>query len=165
MADRDQATVRREIAARRRAQAFQMRREGASFEAIGSRLGITRQAAHKMIAREVRYLAMEAEVEERRLVHAEALMDIWRALYPLASEGDLAAVDRFLRVEERLARLLGLDRQADGGPDERGVQIVVGQGDAGGEGEPPRTRRFRRSEEEPGDVPVEDPLVEVHDLR
>ena len=105
----DDATARREATARLRAKAFEMRREGASFDTISTRLGITRAAARKLVSRELKSLAAEAEPEERRMLHAEVLMEIWRGLYEPAVAGDPAAIDRFLRVEERLARLLGLD--------------------------------------------------------
>ena len=60
------------------------------------------------------------------MVHAEALLDIWRVLYGPASQGDLAAIDRFLRVEERLSRLLGLDRRPEESSGEQALRIVVG---------------------------------------
>jgi len=148
------AAVRREIAARRRAQVFQMRREGASLESIATRLGVSRASVRKMVAREVAAVASESQPDERRMVHAEALMDIWRALYGPASAGDLAAIDRFLRVEERLSRLLGLDRQPQDAGGEQAVRIVVGA-----EGEEPvpeedaSPRRFRR---EPAGVTAAD---------
>jgi hypothetical protein len=116
----DDATARREATARLRAKAFDMRREGASFDTISSRLGITRAAARKLVSRELKTLAAEAEPEERRLLHAEVLMEIWRGLYEPAVAGDPAAIDRFLRVEERLARLLGLDAAPDGPAPARG---------------------------------------------
>ena len=105
----DDATARRDATARLRAKAFDMRREGASFDTISTRLGITRAAARKLVSRELKSLAAVAEPEERRMLHAEVLLEIWRALYEPAVAGDPAAIDRFLRVEERLARLLGLD--------------------------------------------------------
>ena len=97
-----------------RAAAFQMRREGAPFDSIGSRLGVNRGAARKLVQKEVRLLAGESDTEERRLVHAEALMDLWRVLYGPATAGDIDAIDRFLRVEERISSLLGLDRPTGG---------------------------------------------------
>ena len=114
MAVRDEASVRREASARMRAAAFQMRREGASFDSIGTRLGVNRGAARKLVQKEVRLLAGEADTEERRLLHAEALMDLWRVLYGPATAGDIDAIDRFLRVEERIASLLGLPRPPSG---------------------------------------------------
>jgi hypothetical protein len=140
----DAAAVRREIAARRRAQVFQMRREGAGVDSIATRLGVTRGAVRKMIAREVAALASESQPDERRMVHAEALMDIWRTLYGPATEGDLAAIDRFLRVEERLSRLLGLDRQAEDASGEQAVRIVVGAEGEETPDEDSSARRFRR---------------------
>ena len=54
VAVRDEASVRREASARMRAAAFQMRREGAAFDSIGTRLGVNRGAARKLVQKEVR---------------------------------------------------------------------------------------------------------------
>ena len=122
-----------------RAAAFQMRREGAPFDSIGIRLGVNRGAARKLVQKEVRLLAGESDTEERRLVHAEALMDLWRVLYGPATAGDIDAIDRFLRVEERISSLLGLDRPT-GGEGNGAVKIVLDRS----EGEPaPEGRRPR----------------------
>jgi hypothetical protein len=121
-----------------RAAAFQMRREGAAFDSIGSRLGVNRGAARKLVQKEVRLLAGESDTEERRLLHAEALMDLWRVLYGPATAGDADAIDRFLRVEERIASLLGLDRPV-GGENNGGVKIVLDSSDS----EPAEGRRPR----------------------
>ena len=114
MDDSDKAAARRESAARMRTKAMKMRREGANFDSIGTRLGVTRATARKLVSRELSALSSESGVDERRLLHADVLMELWRALYPSAVTGDPAAVDRFLRVEERLSRLLGLDLQPEG---------------------------------------------------
>jgi hypothetical protein len=146
MAEPDPAAVRREIAARRRAQAFQMRREGATMDAIAARLGVSRSTVRRMIAREVSALSAEMQPDERRVVHAEALMDLWRVLHPSASQGDMAAIDRFLRVEERLSRLLGLDRGSDDSAGEQALRILVGPDGEEPSDEPaaPPSRRFAR---------------------
>jgi hypothetical protein len=115
MAGTDEASVRREAAARLRAKAIKMRREGASLDSIGTRLGVTRSTARRLVARELSTLSSESGNDERRLLHADVLMELWRALYPAAVSGDPAAVDRFLRVEERISQLLGLDLRPEGG--------------------------------------------------
>jgi Homeodomain-like domain len=113
----DEAGARREAAARLRAKALKMRREGASLESIGTRLGVTRATARRLVARELSALSTESGIDERRLLHADVLMELWRSLYPAAVSGDPEAVDRFLRVEERISRLLGLDVQPKGNGD------------------------------------------------
>lgn len=105
----DEAAARREAAARLRTKALKLRREGGSFESIGARLGVTRAAARKLVDRELSALAAESGTEARRMLHVEVLMELWRTLYAPAMAGDPAAVERFLRVEERISRLLGLD--------------------------------------------------------
>ena len=92
--------------------------------------------------KEVRLLAGESDTEERRLLHAEALMDLWRVLYGPATAGDIDAIDRFLQVEERIARLLGLDRPT-GVEGNGAVRIVLDRS----EGEPAEGRwpRFTAS--------------------
>lgn len=106
----DNAETRRALIARQRKMALQMSRGGASMESIAERLGVTRGQARKMVTREVKDFAdTGAANQERRLVHVEALMELWRTLYTPACAGDYDAIDRFLRVEERLSRLLALD--------------------------------------------------------
>jgi hypothetical protein len=130
MAGTDEAGARREAAARLRAKAIKMRREGASLDSIGTRLGVTRATARKLVARELSSLSSESGIEERRLLHADVLMELWRVLYPAAVSGDAAAVDRFLRVEERISQLLGLDLRPEGNGDgraeaRRGEKVLV----------------------------------------
>jgi hypothetical protein len=109
VADSNEAENRRTMAGRQRRMAIQMSRSGESMEAIAARLGVTRGAARKMVTREARQFADHTQTDDRRMVHVEALMELWRTLYTPACAGDLDAVDRFLRVEERLSRLLALD--------------------------------------------------------
>lgn len=98
-----------EISARRRMSAMQLWRSGVSIAEIARRLEVTRQQALKLVRREVEVVIQENDPELVRTLHSEALMDVWYALYRPAAEGDMEAIDRFLRVEERIARLLGLD--------------------------------------------------------
>lgn len=156
MSEPDAAAVRREIAARRRAQAFQMRREGATMEAIAARLGVSRSTVRRMIAREVSVLSAEMQPDERRVVHAEALMELWKVLHPSAAQGDMAAIDRFLRVEERLSRLLGLDRRADDSANEQALRILVGP-DGEEASEEPASAPARRFAREPAAVDADGP--------
>lgn len=113
MEDREETRYRRERAARQRVMALAMRREGLSVDAIASRLGVTRAGARRILRQEVRLMRIESEADELRTVHSEALMELWRAVYPAAVTGDMDAIDRFLRIEERLSRLHGLDSGAD----------------------------------------------------
>ncbi len=108
MTDGNDAETRRQQAARQRRMAIQMSRSGESLDSIAGRLGVTRSTARKMVSREASFVD-EAQNDDRRMVHVEALMELWRVLYSPATSGDLEAVDRFLKVEERLSRLLALD--------------------------------------------------------
>ncbi|MEW1719761.1 hypothetical protein [Streptomyces sp. NPDC093109] len=56
---------------------------------------------------------MEAEADELRSVEAERLDRLFFVAYRKAvRDGELPAIDRALRIMERRARLLGLDRPA-----------------------------------------------------
>ena len=123
---------RRELAARQRALAVQLGRAGVAPEAISARTGLSKSAIRRAIARETR--EMSSQSDERLALHVDALMELWRALYPAAAAGDLASIDRFLLIERRVGDLIGLGR-ADGGSEPGGddEDFVVEQ------------RRFARS--------------------
>jgi len=111
---------RREVAARQRALAVQLGRAGVAPEAISARTGLSKSAIRRAITRETKELS--SQTDERLALHVDALMELWRALYPAAAAGDLASIDRFLVVERRVGDLIGLGRLADegaqGGDDE-----------------------------------------------
>jgi transposase len=132
---------RRRYAASQRKTAVQMSTSGASLDSVAQRLGVSPGQVRKMFSRELKALGGDSSERELRVVHVEALMELWRVLYPAAAAGDLAAVDRFVRVEERLARLLGLDLadQAQRPEHADGAGSEVDDDGA-------RSRRFVRSE-------------------
>lgn len=95
-------------AAERREQALLLRKAGYQYEAIGAKLGISKQAAHQLIQRTLRATLREPAADLRTL-EVERLDDLLRALYPQARKGNHGAIDRVLRIMERRAKLLGLD--------------------------------------------------------
>jgi hypothetical protein len=101
---------RREMAARQRALAVQLGRAGVAPEAISARTGLSKSAIRRAIARETREMS---QADERLALHVDALMELWRALYPAAAAGDLASIDRFLLIERRVGDLIGLGRSGD----------------------------------------------------
>jgi DNA-binding CsgD family transcriptional regulator len=95
----------------RRKEAVDLRRGGLTFEAIGQRMGITRQAAHALVNNallEFRTDTAEA-VEDHRRLELARLERIVEIMWPQVEEGRGDAVDRVLKVAQRKAALLGLD--------------------------------------------------------
>ncbi len=98
-------------AQQRREEALRLRIAGLRYRDIGERLGITMQAAHHLVVKaleESRARAAESadqlrDLELQRLDVAQSV--IWR--YVL--EGDMGAIDRLLKIQQRRAALMGLD--------------------------------------------------------
>lgn len=97
-------------AAERRVEALRLRREGQSFREIGCRLGVSRQAAHKLTMQALDALASEQREEASRLQALESsrLDALIAVQWPRAMEGDHAAWDRVLRAVNARCRLFGL---------------------------------------------------------
>lgn len=114
----------------RRAEVVRLRRTGMTFEAIGEQLGITKQAAHKLWHKTMKDIPV-AEVETYRteqrmrldalLQRANEILDAPHVVVqhgkvvmydgePLRDRGpELDAIAAILKVEERRAKLDGLD--------------------------------------------------------
>lgn len=102
---------------------------GATYAQIGERLGISKQAAHEYVTTELALLrAQTAEAAEQ--VRDLELARLDAVLVPqlkAAIEGSQGAVDRVLRIQERRAKLLGLDaptKSEVGGPGGGPVEIA-----------------------------------------
>lgn len=118
--------AQRAATAQRRAQAIALRLAGMDYQTIAERLGYAdRGAASKDV-----YRALEANLEAEaaaaatlRELEVQRLDRMQAAAWAKAAKGDLKAIETVLKIIDRRARLLGLDRPArteitgaDGGP-------------------------------------------------
>jgi hypothetical protein len=85
-----------------------------SYDAIAKALECTRSAAFKAVQRVFARLAREATEDAAvlRELEVQRLDALLVGVWPRAAKGDVAAVDRALRIAERRAKLLGLDEPA-----------------------------------------------------
>jgi hypothetical protein len=103
------ATPNRIAVAERERAALELRKAGRSFDEIAGALGYAeRGGASKAVSRALAATIQEPADELRRL-EAARLDALSGALYPLAIDGQLGAVDRCLAIQSRRAKLLGLD--------------------------------------------------------
>lgn len=88
-----------------------MRRSGRTYREIARQVGIGVASAHRLIAAAMAETrsAVAEDVMELRALELSRLDGLMVALWPKARRGDLAAVDRVLKIMERRAKLLGLD--------------------------------------------------------
>lgn len=109
-------------AAERRRMAMNLRLAGKSFQAIGDHLGISRQRAHRLIADELARLVEETQDDAAayRQLHVERIEAMLAAAWPLILGRDdgkavgattrLSAIEKAVRLLDRQAKLLGLDK-------------------------------------------------------
>lgn len=92
----------------RRAQAVTLAMAGLSYEAIGEELGISTSAAWNLVQRTISETRNYA-VDHLRLLENARLDRALTAIWNKVLEGDDKALNSFLRISERRARLNGLD--------------------------------------------------------
>lgn len=110
--NKNSAAKARKLAAQLRA--VELRRSGLTYRAIGAELGCSGAAAHGYVAdglaetiAHIESASIEIKAEE-----VSRLDGLLAGLWVKASNGDLGAVDRVLKIMERRAKLLGLDAPA-----------------------------------------------------
>ena len=114
---------RKDVNAAERARlALDLRKAGASYEAIARQCGFAnRSGAYQAIQRELQRTLQEP-ADDLRMLEVERLNDLYRAMAPKALSGDTWSVDRCLKIMERRAALLGLDAPK---PDAAAIQQPV----------------------------------------
>ena len=117
---------RKDVNAAERARlALDLRKAGASYEAIARQCGFAnRSGAYQAIQRELQRTLQEP-ADDLRMLEVERLNDLYRAMIPHALSGDKDStwyVDRCLKIMERRAALLGLDAPK---PDAAAIQQPV----------------------------------------
>lgn len=98
----------------RRRQALTLRRDGLTYERIGERLGISRQAAHELVMRGMTDLRREAVADGHALrqLELDRLDDYMRVLHHRLQDPKNAHPERtvagLVRISEQRSKLLGL---------------------------------------------------------
>lgn len=95
--------------AERRVQVLRLRKEGKTYEQIGTELGISDDTARNdclAAIRSIEWTQEEAAMEVRELVkHRND--ELINSLYEKALNGDYGAVDRIIRINEQLLDIVG----------------------------------------------------------
>lgn len=95
----------------RRLQCFELRKQGYSYREIGRELGISEAQSHRDVKRvmvKLEKLTLDSAVQYREM-ELERLDTLYKVSYDQAIAGDLAALDRCLKISEARRKLLGLD--------------------------------------------------------
>ena len=95
-----------------RNQAIELRRQGYTLKRIGQVLGVSTQTAANYVNYCLRELVelTAAATEEYRQLELERLDALQAAIWNQAVSGNLFAIDRCVKLMERRAKLLGLDK-------------------------------------------------------
>src|SRR5215207_1245228 len=99
-----------ELKAKRR-KAVELRLAGVTYEQIAEQLGYASASGAFYAAKEGMEAAFQEPVGEVRQLELDRLDALLLGLWPKARRGDVAAVDRVLKLMVLRARYLGLDTQ------------------------------------------------------
>ncbi len=108
------ATHAKRIASNERAEkAVIARIEGCNYREIGEQLGVSRQAAHKMVRKEMakRRLELDETIDEFIFLENERLDMLARPLWDKIEKGDIPSINTMLKIMVRRSKLLGLDAE------------------------------------------------------
>lgn len=108
---RSQAAPDRVRSSERRKLALELRARGLPYREIGEQLGVSMQAAHRLVVTALEALRTETAeaAADLRQLELERLDAMLAGLWEAATTGDTGAVNAVLRLCERRAKLCGLD--------------------------------------------------------
>ena len=91
--------------------ALEFRKQGHPYWQIGNQLGMTEEGARQCVLRALKRLRETVTESSIEVLEMELgrLDDMWKGLEKRARSGDVFAVDRCLRIQDRRAKYLGLD--------------------------------------------------------
>lgn len=91
--------------------ALDLRKAGLTYRAIASKLGVNHQTAYNDVMNELKRLAAQRSesAEELRQLELEKLDKYETHLTNWAEAGSVEAIKALLKIQERRAKLLGLD--------------------------------------------------------
>lgn len=105
------ARSRATVSAANRAKAVELRKRGQTYEKIAKTLGMTKQSVHAHVRKamaEVKVL-QDKDAEVLKTIELENLDALQNAAWPRAMKGSVLHIGQILKIQERRAKLAGLD--------------------------------------------------------
>jgi len=120
---------KRALTAERKEKALLFRIGGKTFAEIGAALGISPQAAYKLVANALDDISQKTaeNAEQLRRLEIERLDFMRNAIWGAVIKGDVVAVDRGIKISKRISELMGLDApvKTDITSDNKAINPVV----------------------------------------
>lgn len=92
--------------------ALDLRRQGLCYTDIAKRLGIAPPSAYELVQRALFTFVTEAAAEVA-ILESDRLDTALASIWERVERGDLPAIDRLIKIQERRAKLVGIDKQRD----------------------------------------------------
>ncbi len=111
MAFQNETNQRTVLAREREERAVDLRIAGKSYPQIGVEIGVSTTAAYNMVKRVLDKMIKRTSENAEQVVkiEIERINRLIAAIWGKAIGGDMAAIDRVVKLMERKAKLLGLD--------------------------------------------------------
>lgn len=109
MSGESKTSQRRIEAVEKQKQALELRKAGATYEAIAKKLEYANASGAEHAVKAAMKATVQDAADDVRNLEVERLDAMLLGLWKSANSGNLGAVDRVLRIMERRAKLLGLD--------------------------------------------------------
>jgi hypothetical protein len=93
----------------RQRQALELRKAGMTYQGIADQLGYRSVSGAYDAIRNAMRATLQEPADELRALEAARLDDLWRGIWLDARKGNVAKIDRALKIMARRAALLGLD--------------------------------------------------------
>ena len=108
----------------RQIKALTLRKAGAGYQAIADALGYKDHTGAWRAVKAALKKTLQEPADELRQLELARLDDMLKAIAPYVAAGNLTAIDRALKIQERRARLLGLDAPTKQETDNKGTQRI-----------------------------------------
>ena len=94
-------------------EALELRKAGATYQQIADKMGISLSGAGVCVSRAMDALRLEVKEAAEQVLELELdrLDSMLLGLWDKARRGDVAAIDRVLKIQDRRAKYLGLDQR------------------------------------------------------
>jgi len=96
----------------RQMQALTLRKAGVSYQSIADALGYKTAGGAWVAVKAALKKRVQEPADELRTLELDRLDDMLKAIAPHVQAGNLTAIDRALKIQDRRAKLLGLDMPA-----------------------------------------------------